>query len=240
MNNKDYILDFRLKDIQTENCKQLVDFIVIRDRWSELYRKYGVTYPATSDNNFRDSWFHYRKIYRERDEEQLACQLANFEEHLQRAERDLAVKFFQDISFCLEQWYRLGLQEKNMTTVKCERIVESFINQTDFVNENNRMDCGWVISLNTICQKENCTVLEFSEIVKSVFKQYVWCEDIRKGIQNILHDIKNIVLDIRLSGSEIYRTEHIGVVTRQCFKVIDEFERFVDNCCLREIIFLGI
>ena len=92
MNTSNYIFDSKLEKIQADYGQEIENYIRIRDSWLEIYGEFGIPFPATSDNNFRDSWFHYRKIYKERNEEEMIRQIANYDEHLQRAERDLVVK----------------------------------------------------------------------------------------------------------------------------------------------------
>ena len=76
MNNSDYIFDFKLEEIQADTCEEIVNYITIREKWIAYYQEFWFDYQTTSDNNFRYSWFHYRKIYKERSRNEIIRQIA--------------------------------------------------------------------------------------------------------------------------------------------------------------------
>src|SRR5699024_655071 len=102
-----YISDSELNRIKLTYCDKIILFMQFRKDILKWYQAFDFQYPHSSENNYRDSWFHYRKIYQEHSAYEIICQSANFEEHLQRAEKDAIVYFWQKICGILEVWYFL-------------------------------------------------------------------------------------------------------------------------------------
>lgn len=237
-NNIDYIFDFRLEEIQADNCKQIQNYLDLRKKWKKYYKEFGFTYPATSDNNFRDSWFHFRKIYKERNRDEIIRQIANYEEHLQRAERDLAVKFFQDISSSLEQWYLIGLNSSQELTRANAQLMELCKNESGCFDEKNEIRSDWAYVFYEYCQKHQKSQTDYIHMVIWFFKTYLWNNELRGALQKILHEVKNIILHIRLGSSEIHRVNKIGQLTEDSSKICGDLLEFCDTYGLKQAIIL--
>lgn len=240
MSNSDYIYDFELENIQTNNCKQIENYIKLREKWLVYYEEFGIKYPLTSDNNFRDSWFHYRKIYKERSKDEAVREIANFEEHLQRAERDLAVKFLQDISCSLEKWYLYGLKEQKLNIDKSVNFIKEWNKCFGCFDSNNIIKREWANSLYDFCRSNNKNADEYRENFSVIFYTYVWNDKFKYELQKMLHKIKNIVLQVRLCSTEIDRTDSVGRLTERCSLVIDELLEFCKQYYIKEVVFLGV
>lgn len=236
--NIDYIFDFRLEEIQADNCKQIQNYLNLRKKWKKYYEEFGFTYPATSDNNFRDSWFHFRKIYKERNWDEIIRQLANYEEHLQRAERDLSVKFFQDFSSCLEHWYILGLNSSPELTGTNTEFMELCKTESGCFDEKNELRSDWAYVFYKYCQKYQKSKTDYIQMVIWIYKTYIWSNELRGLLQKVLHEVKNIILHIRLGSSEIQRVNKIGQLTEDSSKVCDKLIEFCDTYKLKQAIIL--
>lgn len=240
MNNSNYIFDFKLEEIQADNCEEIVNYLTIRDKWIAYYNEFGFSYPATSDNNFRDSWFHYRKIYKERSRNEIIRQIANYEEHLQRAERDLVVKFFQDISSSLEKWYLYGLNSQLETIEEYAQIAELWKKESECFDAGDKIKSGWVNSIYLFCEKNRKTKDDFRNIVLYIFRAYIWNDELKLELQKLIHKLKNIVLKVRLGSSEIDRMDKVGQLTEQCVILYEELIEFCNKQVLKEVTILAI
>ncbi len=240
MNSSDYIYDFILEETQANNCEEIVNYLTIREKWIGYYSEFGFACPTTSDNNFRDSWFHYRKIYKERSENEIIRQIANYEEHLQRAERDLVVKFFQDVSSSLEKWYLYGLNLQLEPIGEYDQIIELWKRESGCFDNGDKIKNGWVRSLYLYCKNNKKTQDDFYNIVLHVFKAYIWNNEVKITLQKLLHKMKNIVLKVRLGSSEIDRMDKVGQLTEQCVTLYEELVEFCNKQALKEATILGI
>lgn len=240
MSNGNYIDDFVLEEIQADNCEEIVTYLTIREKWMACYREFGFAFPATSDNNFRDSWFHYRKIYRERSRNEVIRQIANYEEHLQRAERDLVVKFFQDISSSLEKWYLHGTKSQFELTEEYTKLVNQWKKNSECFDMEDNIKRGWVASIYFFCEKNGRTQDDFRSLILYVFCVYVWSDKLKVELQRMIHKLKNVVLRVRMGGSEIARMDKVGQLTEQCKTLYEELVEFCDIQALKEITILAI
>lgn len=240
MNNNNYIFDFLLEKIQTDSGKEIENYLTIREKWMGYYSEFGIGYPGTSDNNFRDSWFHYRKIYKERSKDEIIRQIANYEEHLQRAERDLVVKFFQDISLSLERWYLCGLNSRLESMEEYNKVIELWKSESECFDKEGKVKSEWVVSLFHFCMGHQKSQDDFSKIVSYVFRVYIWNDEIKISFQKLLHKMKNIVLKIRLGSAEIDRMDRIGQLTEQCAILYEELLEFCEKQALKEAVILGL
>ena len=74
----------------------------------EIFDSYGYRMPVECWHNFRDSWFHYRKLYTRKERISVLNEKYAMEEHLLRAWKDAIIFLLQEISQGLEFWYLKG------------------------------------------------------------------------------------------------------------------------------------
>lgn len=128
------------------NCKKIERYITVRAEIREWYEAFGLDFPYSSENNFRDSWFHYRKLYQEHSAYEIICQIAMLDEHLQRAEKDSIIYFFQKVSEALEFWQYVAMNEKKTYGVAGEAENAAYCLYNDTADTPN----SWVSSLQKI------------------------------------------------------------------------------------------
>ncbi|MDO4327455.1 MAG: hypothetical protein Q4E24_15775 [bacterium] len=99
-----YITEREQEAFQRNSCAKIIGYSKVKKNVREWYKIFGFQFPHTSENNYRDAWFHYRRLYQEHSAFEMTSQIATFDEHIQRAEKDSMVFFFQRASELLEFW----------------------------------------------------------------------------------------------------------------------------------------
>lgn len=174
----------------------------------ELYEDFGFYYPEECITNYRDSWFHYRKLYVKKEILAVYNEKYGLEEHLLRAVRDAQIFLLQQLAFGLDIWYR---HEKyvvcDMTQKdKYEKVLENF--------EEN-----WVANL---WQKTKDDTVLFANACIYQYISQIETDDVRTVLQKLIHSTKNLILDLRLNGVNIYRPIDNMYYVEQCIKIYNE------------------
>ncbi|OUO24906.1 hypothetical protein [Eubacterium sp. An3] len=224
-----YISDSELNRIKLTYCDKIILFMQFRKDILKWYQAFDFQYPHSSENNYRDSWFHYRKIYQEHSAYEIICQSANFEEHLQRAEKDAIVYFWQKICGILEVWYFLDENKEFGSLSDSEKEEISNI----CTSTNGQLPDNWVLLLqHCFC----CDVSQFKYACVYVVQNYIFQTDFKNQLQILLHKIKSVVLNMRMNGAEIQREDRPGSYMNLCQNIYNELEKFCNRYCFAQII----
>ena len=224
-----YISDAELDNIKKVYCDKIVLFKQFRKEIKKWYADFDFQYPHSSENNYRDSWFHYRKIYQEHSAYESVRQIANFEEHLQRAEKDAIIFFWQKICEILEFWYFLDKDTKISILSRKEQNV--ILNRCK--SEDGLLLPEWVFILEDHFGKD---VSKFKYACIYVVQNYILSEQFRKDTQNLLHEIKNVVLNMRMDGAEIQREDCPGSYLTFCKGIYAQMQDFCKKYSFKDII----
>lgn len=219
MIHDEYLEYFELENIRKECGKKIVCFSGVRAKLKEWYQDFYLTYPDSCTNNFRDSWFHYRKIWKERSFRESTAQISNFDEHLQRAEKDAVVSFLQTIVVALEFWYL----SKNID-IPGEYINDFNDTYSYLERAITLQDAEW---LNDVWVKFEMDEKKASYALVFIFNRSMSDLNInRNDLQRLLHKTKNIILHVRMDSFEIYRMNMPGVyfdMCEQCYSELSDF-----------------
>lgn len=161
-------------------------FIIMR----KLYDEFGLDYPEECHTNYRDSWFHYRKLYNKRDDVSAFNERYGLEEHLLRAIKDAQICLLQQLGQWLEVWYHH------------EELLQDNVNLQ--VNQNlfTSLDTNWVRSLWDAVDNNE---IEFAEACVYRYKHEMYSTELRQRLQELIHSLKNLILELRLGGMNISR-----------------------------------
>jgi hypothetical protein len=209
-----YIKEREQEIVQKDYCDRIVKYSKVRKAMYQWYEVFGLRFPHTSENNFRDAWFHYRKLYREHSTYEVISQIATLEEHIQRAEKDSIVFFFQKISELLEVWY----------FVATERIVlkpaEGYIKDAvDIYESAIAVPNSWVSILRERCGED---ISAFTASCLCIFQQRILSKEFAVDVQVLLHEMKNKVFELRMGGVSIMRINQPG-------EYYEAFEPYYEN-----------
>lgn len=228
-----YISDSELESFQKEFAQKTDSFLEMRRTVLDMYTLFQVKYPYQAENNFRDSWFHYRKIYKERRLSSMIGQTAMFDEHLQRAEKDIVVLFWTEICTYLEFWYngKFPLDVLKENDVKNGEALDLF--ETDLLN--------WVKLFHNKCRSE-CKQPQESRTAFIggcifVFQKCIEPKGkFKEDTQKLIHKIKNNILDIRYGGTDIKRHEEPGIYLDSFDECFRDLMSLCDNYKMHNLI----
>jgi hypothetical protein len=197
-----YIKEWEQEIVQKDYCDRIVKYSKVRKDIHRWYEVFGLQFPHTSENNFRDAWFHYRKLYREHSTYEVISQIATLEEHIQRAEKDSIVFFFQKISELLEVWYFVATER-----IDLEPTVKYIENALDIYESSKAMPNSWVSIFSKQC---NDDISIFASSCLYIFRQRILSKNFTVDVQILLHEIKNKLLELRMGGISIKRINQPG------------------------------
>ena len=74
-----------------EELTKYLNTLNILEKWYEQIKE---QLPLPSRTNYRDSWFHYKKLYEHRNHRKVVQEQYAAEEHLIRAVKDAVIQYF--------------------------------------------------------------------------------------------------------------------------------------------------
>lgn len=227
-----YIIGVEKENICSRYANYIFKFSKVRERLKSWYLKFDFEYQDSCDNNLRDSWFHYRKIYQENSAYELVCQIAAYKEHLQRAEKDALIYFLQKMCSLLEFWYLNAEQLEKIHEFDCigeARLLQEF----DQIMKNGNGD--WTLQIAKSFGKEK------EKLVGAyicIFQKKIRNEQFISELQNVLHEIKNIILDMRVGGADIYRIHEPGEYLDECEPCMEAVLSFCEKYKIKNLLSL--
>lgn len=192
-----------------ENCAdEIADFGKQFKRIHKLYDNLGLYYPEECNTNYRDSWFHYRKLYKKKDEISILNEKYGLEEHLLRSAKDAQICFLQQLGYWLEIWYRYDdfLVCNNARVSEYEKLFQN-------------LNTNWVRSIEEACPDDNEL---FANACLYYFLHHINSDVVKKNLQILIHSIKNLILDLRLGGVNISRPIDNIDYFRRCVAVFNK------------------
>lgn len=222
MKNDRYVTEQEMEAIKSEYARKIVMFTQVQEDIEKWYKDHGLTYPDSCINNFRDSWHHYRKIWTEHSLIEINRQASTLDEHLQRAEKDAIVNFFQIVSQRLEFWYLID-------HIVLDPIVETKFNEKRTIAIED-------ICLDTAAWAKKCwddfgddNKLASCILIHVIQKYFSSNPDFKKALQTILHELKTLSLRIRLNASDIKRLREPGDYLSQCQDYYIQVNHFLEK-----------
>lgn len=223
MVNDRYVSAQEMETIKEKCGQKIIKFSDVQTEIRGWYEKYDLCYPDSSINNYRDSWYHYRKIWPEHSYKEIISQMATFDEHLQRAEKDAVVNLFQIISQDLEFWYLCDQICVSQTAI------DAFDSNPPFKESEIDLDNAEWLDKCWRQFRDNSEVLA-ANILIYVVQKYLPCkEEFFREIQVLLHKIKNCTLLIRLNSSDIARLNQPGEYMDEIRDIYNSADRFLSR-----------
>lgn len=199
--------DDEITSIKKECADTIADFgeqfYIIR----EIYNALGLCYPKESHTNYRDAWFHYRKLYSQKDIISIINEKYGLEEHLLRAAKDAQIFLLQQLGSWLEVWYRH------------EEYLQLDEEKVKYKDSLFRKEGNWVLPIWKMYEKDQEV---FANTCLWYYQKYIFTEDLKLKLQDLIHSIKNLILDLRLGGVNIYRPSDNVYYMKQCVDVYNK------------------
>lgn len=176
--------------IKEESANVIIEFgkqfIIMR----KLYDEFGLDYPEECHTNYRDSWFHYRKLYHKRDSVSAFNERYGLEEHLLRAIKDAQIFLLQQLGQWLEVWYHHEELLQDNADLQVDQALFA------------ALDTNWVRSLWEVMNKNEPM---FAAACVYRYKHEIHSAELNQRLQELIHSLKNLILELRLGGMNIAR-----------------------------------
>ena len=195
--------------IKAKCADEIFEFDRFFQTMRELYDGFGLYYPKECNTNYRDAWFHYRKLYTRKDMISALNEKYGLEEHLLRALKDAQIYLLQQLGEWLEIWYDYNRY------LECDHSRDqdySAVLKKLSPDEKNWVSCVWKLS-------EGNEEL-FAHICLYWFeKEIASSKKLQNKIRELICGIKNLILDLRLGGINIYRPTDNSYYLEKCVNI---------------------
>lgn len=201
-------------------------YLYILEKWFE---EAGWELPLPCRTNFRDSWFHFKKLYERKDYIKIVQEDYALEEHLIRAVKDAIICYYQLYIKKIEVVYKVLRAEKltEMITTENMDAIEEYAKRV------NVSEKGWTLKLyGEMGNPENLKM--FLQTVAYVYSRDVDQKKAAESLQVCLHRVKNYYSKLRLNGTEIHRPANEGEYMGECVKVFGEMMDCLEENHLEE------
>lgn len=203
---------------------KLIMYFEYLDSLDKWFRESGLELPLACRTNFRDAWFHFKKLYERRDYVKIVQEEYALEEHLIRAVKDAIICYYQIYIRKIERVYEYLSNNKLGTCVSQENInkIECKINSVTINTEK------WDSEIKRYINPEENMQL-YLEAVCYIYSRDFNIQKVAKQLQKCLHMIKNYYSKLRLDGTNIYRPSSDEAYMKECEDVFDKMME-----CLKE------
>lgn len=195
-----------------EELTKYLNTLNILEKWYEQIKE---QLPLPSRTNYRDSWFHYKKLYEHRNHRKVVQEQYAAEEHLIRAVKDAVIQYFHIYLKSMERVYKRARDGGCLKEDRKSRL-ELLDEQYHFPKTGSK---DWEFELYGILLSAG----EEESYGDAFWYTFLRDEDmkrIEKVLQRALHKVKNYCAKLRIGGTDIYRPADE-----------DEMEKdIVDNC----------
>lgn len=184
-------------DTTAEELTRYLNTLNILEKW---YEEIGEQLPLPSRTNYRDSWFHYKKLYEHRNHRKVVQEQYAAEEHLIRAVKDAVIQYFHIYMKSMEKVYR-RVRDGGRLKEERKRELELLDSQYHFPQKGSE---GWISNLYDIL----CSAGEEDSYGDALWYVFLRDEDMKKVekvLQKNLHKVKNYCAKLRIGGTDIYR-----------------------------------
>lgn len=210
-----------------------------REKMKKLEVLYGlehIPFPFHCTTNFRDSWFHYKKVFERFDSIKVHQEQYAMEEHLIRVMKDAIAVLFNIYAQRLEDVHYLLMNKQDVFDGLKNKRGEAYYQPYDNISINSERwydsVCQEFESINHIPpEQKKYTVEQTDALTDVILYLFLKQADINYQmiIKQCMHEIKNNSLKLRLEGIEIYRAENSDVYFDNYIKVFRDLKSTLDN-----------
>ena len=197
------------------------EYLSILEKW---FSEAGWELPLPCRTNFRDAWFHFKKLYERKDYVKVVQEEYALEEHLIRAVKDAIICYYQIYIRRIEivyQFFRTG----NLTDCILQEHLKDIKRNAEFITVHTD---NWTMELYKRLE-EPVNMDIFMETVCYVYCRDMDLKQVAEQLQSCLHKIKNYYSKLRLNGTDIYRPVSEEEYMNECEQV---FIQMMD--CLKD------
>lgn len=204
-----------------------LEYLNILEKW---FGEINEDLPLPCRTNYRDAWFHYKKIYERRDYIKVFQEQYAMEEHLIRAIKDAINKYFQIWIYDMETVY------KAIKTGKLEKSIDKYKRLFEHLRISLTIgQQGWEQKLYKEMDEKKALDY-FSKIVLYVYAKEMDQKKAVEGLQKCIHKTKNYCAKIRLHGTDIYRPASNEEYMEECQSVYNELIDTLETLQLKNVL----
>lgn len=226
--------------------------LVCRNKMKKLELLYGLeelNFPIQCKTNFRDAWFHYKKVFERFDSIKVYQEQYAMEEHLIRILKDAIIVLFNKYAYWLENvYYLLEKKHEVLEVLNSIKAKEYYLDCADINIDTNfwyKIIDNRISAHAGISDKEKDAAIK--DVTLCLFLEQANTKVYREFLQQCMHKIKNYSLKTRLEGIEIYRPENSDAYLNDCaevfgrikmdliehriYSVLPSFSSFFVYCC---------
>lgn len=203
---------------------KLIMYFKYLDSLDKWFRESGLELPLACRTNFRDAWFHFKKLYERRDYVKIVQEEYALEEHLIRAVKDAIICYYQIYIRKIERVYGYLSNDKLKTCVSSENIQKIKCKISSVTIDTKKWDFEIKKHINP-----DTNMQLYLEAVCYIYSRDIDSQKVAKQLQKCLHMIKNYYSKLRLDGTDIYRPSSDEAYMEECE---DVFVKMME--CLEE------
>ena len=248
-NNRTVLSDADHQNLSSYSVEMLLACRSKMKLMEKLYDLEKIDFPTQCRTNFRDAWFHYKKVYERFDSIKVYQEQYAMEEHLIRILKDAITVLFNKYAYWIENVYYLLEEKQAVLGVLTTSKVDEFYSECIDIRIDS--DYWYNAIQKRICKEKGILDKKKDAAIKDVtlrlFLEQADIKAYRVVLQECMHKIKNYSLRTRLEGIEIYRPENSDAYLDDCadvfgdilfklkehriYSVLPQFSSFYVNCC---------
>lgn len=195
-------------------AEKLIVYFDYLDKLNRWFMESGLEMPLACRTNFRDTWFHFKKLYERRDYVKIVQEEYALEEHLIRAIKDAIICYYQIYIRKIERVYQYLIADKLSTCITPENIKE-IQNRVHFITISTEK---WDLEIKKYVNPDMDMQL-YLEAVCYIYSRDVDGRKASRQLQKCLHMVKNYYSKLRLNGTDIYRPSSDEAYMKECEEV---------------------
>lgn len=224
VNENTVLSDFEHMQYANYSAQKIEVYYEYLNTLAKWFSEAGWELPLPCRTNFRDTWFHFKKLYERKDYVKVVQEEYALEEHLIRAVKDAIICYYQIYIRKIEIVYQ-GLRTGKLEDCIEQEHMEEVKKNAELVTAHME---NWDIELYK--RLENSADMDlFAETVCYVYCRDMDLKQVAEHLQNCLHKIKNYYSKLRLNGTDIYRPVSEKEYMEECGRV---FIQMMD--CLKD------
>lgn len=218
------------KEYVNQSAMWLIEYLKYLDVLEQWFQEINENLPLPCRTNYRDAWFHYKKIFEHRNYTKVIQEQYALEEHLIRAIKDAISSYFQIYTYDMEVVYRA------IKTGKLKREAEKGI--PEVVKRHHlplEMEGCWELKLYAAMEERGLED-DFPQVACYICAKKLDMEQTAGALQQCLHNIKNYCARLRLDGTEIYRPANNEEYLEECERVYDGLMEALEKLRLKNVL----
>ena len=219
------------RNCAADDIERYLYFLGILEKW---YDEINEPFPLPCRTNYRDAWFHYKKLYEQKDYIKVVQEQYALEEHLIRSSKDAINRYFQIYVMYMEEVYHHLLSGRYVSSQEEKNALDDII-----VKYNLSVDIKekWALRLYNELEKYNLEMY-YCSLVKYIYYRNMNYSDVLRVLQKSIHSIKNYCAKLRINGTNIYRPIDGNEYMDECIEIYENLILSLESIYIKECLWV--